>query len=320
MRALLWLSIAACGSSAPAKVDGPGGDGASGADATPIGCPAGAPPGATCEKLSIGCVTGEPIDATLAIVMPASAPKGTIVHFSGGGGEGFETGGVQAYQDAGFAQVFVAWASDWEQTTSQGILAAACRPAAALQWAYDQHYGPAFCGQGFSGGSGQLAYALAHYNGAVLLDYVNLLSGPPFARIDLGCDFSKPATAQVCSTTDTTQLPPAKLNAWENTTTCGSTSPSSADAAKWTADSVMVGGVYNYPNTVVQFHDCTNNATAVTAMAQLYYNLVLTAEGFVSSLASYHCYSAADGCQGEDLGSGTTAAVNALIAECTLRH
>jgi hypothetical protein len=55
-------------------------------------------------------------------------------------------------------------------------------------------------------------------------------------------------------------------------------------------------------------------------MAQLYYNEVFTAERFVSALASDHGYSAADGCSGENLGGGATAAVNALIAGCTVRH
>ncbi|MGE5181968.1 MAG: hypothetical protein ACM31C_07890 [Acidobacteriota bacterium] len=322
-----WLValVAACGSSNASKIDAGGdgrvsGDGAIAGDAMPVGCPAGAPPGATCDQLTVTCVSGEPLVATLAVVPATGTPNGTVVHFSGGGGEGFETIGAAEYQAAGFQQVFVAWASDWEQTASQGIRAAACRPAAVLQWAHDHQLGGAFCAQGFSGGAGQVAYALAHYGAGALLDYANLLSGPPFSRIDLGCDYSKPATAQVCSTSTTMQLPAAKLNAWEHTTGCGSTSPSAADVATWNADSVVVGGTYNYPQTVLQFHDCTNQATAVTAMAQLYFNQVFTSEGFVNALASYHCYTAADGCQGEDLGTGANAAVQALIAGCTVRH
>src|SRR5438105_1539663 len=81
---------------------------------------------------------------------------------------------------------------------------------------------PALGGEGFSGGSGQLGYALASYGMGAYLDYVNELSGPPFARIDLGCDGSQPATAQVCGAADTMRLPVPTLDNWENTTSCGS--------------------------------------------------------------------------------------------------
>jgi hypothetical protein len=116
------------------------------------------------------------------------------------------------------------------------------------------------------------------------------------------------------------RLPASTLDKWENTTTCGSASPPAADVAKWNADSIAIGGAYNFPMTEVQFYDCTNNATAVTAMAQIYYDEIFQAEGQVTALASYHCYSQADGCNGEALGTGAGAAVNALVAECTPRH
>jgi hypothetical protein len=341
MRRALLLIIAACGSShstSDAGGDVALSDGASDALGANLGtvsgvvdatCPSGAPPNATCKKVTVsGCpqIENEPIDATVAIVPATGTARGTIVHFSGGGGEGFETTGAPAYATAGFLQVFVSWASDWEQTQSLGIKAAGCRPSTILAWAFAEptlHAGSrtlGFCGQGFSGGSGQLGYALAHYGMSTYLDYVNELSGPPFARIDLGCDFSQPATAMVCGATDTMQLPAAKLNPWENTTTCGSTTPPQADVDKWKADSISIGGVYNYPNTDVEYYDCTNQSTAVTAMAQIYYQQVFTAEGNVSGLASYHCYTQADGCQGEGLGSGAGAAANAMIAGCIPRH
>jgi hypothetical protein len=275
----------------------------------------------TCKRVTVGGCPGiesEPLDAVVGLLPTTAATvRGTIAHFSGGGGTGFQMGATQAYATAGFTQVFVAWASDWEQTQASGIKTAACRPATIMKWIFDDYHAAsrstAFCGEGFSGGSGQLGYALAHYGLGDYFDYVNELSGPPFTRIDLGCDGDAPATAMVCGATVTMQLPPARLNPWENTTTCGTTGVPAADLAKWNADSIGIGGTYAYPKTRVEFFDCTYQATAVTAMAQLFHDQI-------TSDRAYHCYSQADGCQGEGLGTGNQEAARAMIDGCTPRH
>src|SRR5262249_21161983 len=156
-----------------------------------------------------------------------------------------------------------------------------------------------FCGEGSSGGAGQLGYALAHYGMAGVLDYVNELSGPPFARIDIGCNGDGPPSAIVCGATDTLRLP-SSLNSLENIPpplVCGSTNVPAAELARWNADSIAVGGVYGYPRTQVQFFDCTFHATAVTAQSKIYFDLIAQTEGGDPNLAQYHCYSQADGCQ-----------------------
>lgn len=285
---------------------------------------------ASCKQITVtGCpgIETEAIDATVAITMPSATLAGTIVHFSGGGGEGVQTSGAMQYDNAGFRQVFVAWKTDWEQTQSLGIKAAGCRPATVLQWVFSDpslHAASralAFCGEGFSGGSGQLGYALAHYGMADYLDYVNELSGPPFARIDLGCDGTAPATATVCGATDTMRLP-TMLDSWENIKTpnsCGGTTNDPAEIARWKVDSIAVGGVYAYPDTQVHFFDCTNNATAVTAMAQIYEGEIMTAEGGGAGV-TYTCFSQTDGCTGESLGQGAPQAVSAMLSGCVPRH
>jgi hypothetical protein len=294
-------------------------------------CPAGAPANATCKQITVsGCpgIETESITATIAILAPPATAIGTVVHLSGGGGRGFQGAGTANYRAAGFRNVLVAWTTDWEQTQTSGIKAAACRPSTVLKWIFDEptlHAGSrttAFCGEGFSGGSGQLGYALAQYGMGDYLDYVNELSGPPFGRIDLGCDGSAPATASVCGATVTMRLPPALLDPWENIKTpltCGSTGVPAAELDRWKTDSISIGGVYAYPKTMVQFYDCTNGATAVTAMAQIYETQIEQAEAG-TSLVGYHCYSQADGCQGEALGTGAMDATTAMIAGCTPRH
>jgi len=224
--------------------------------------------------------------------------------------------------------VFIAWLSDWEQTQSSGIKAAGCRPATIIQWVFATpalHGGSrtlAFCGEGFSGGSGQLGYSLAHYGMASVLDYVNELSGPPFSRIDLGCDGDAPPIATVCGATVTMKLPQS-VTTWEDIQPplmCGSTNVPAAELARWNADSIAIGGAYGYPKTQVQFFACTFQATAVTAQGKLYFDLISQAAGGDPNRAQYHCYTQADGCEHEQLGTGNQDAAQALIANCVPRH
>jgi hypothetical protein len=290
----------------------------------------GAPTGSTCRQVTVtGCpgIATESIDAVVAVRPAMGTLRGTVVHFKGGGGEGFQ-GSDQNYEAAGFRNVYISWLTDWELTQSAGIKTAACRPATILQWVFTEptlHNSSrtlGFCGEGFSGGSGQLGYALAHYGMGGVLDYVNELSGPPFSRIDIGCNGDAPPTSTVCGVADTTRLP-SSLNAWENIQSplmCGSHNVPATELARWKSDSIAVGGVYNYPQTQVQFFGCTFQATAVTVMGNAYFNLISQTEGGDPNLAQYHCYFQSDGCQGEGLGTGMSDAKQALIANCVPRH
>lgn len=296
--------------------------------ADPVPCPPGGPGQATCRTIEVsGCpgIETEALQATVAVLEPLGTVRGTVIHLKGGGGEEWETIGDDEYRAGGLRQVYVLWASDWEQTESSGIKTAACRAATAVHWIFTDIHGGSrdlgFCAQGKSGGSGQLGYALAHYGGGAELDYVNEISGPPFARIDLGCDGDAPHDVDVCGVACPTRLPD-KVGPWENIPpplVCGSTGVPADELARWRDDSIAYGGEYTYPDTRVEFWDCTHTSSAVTAMSQIYYDAIW-AENPDPDRVLYHCFGEADGCVGEGLGTGEPIAIQAMLDGCIPNH
>lgn len=116
------------------------------------------------------------------------------------------------YATAGYAVVQTAWATDWEDTDdglgmtapppAPSILNAACRPATFLNFiANSSQYrtsGKGMCAQGASAGSGAVAYSMAWYGLGSQLNNVELLSGPVFSNIEIGCQVGgSPATCAV---------------------------------------------------------------------------------------------------------------------------
>jgi hypothetical protein len=344
MRRAAWLVVVvACSSSPNQEPDGAPAKDASASDSTPppppstlgtvtnvrrnVTCPQGAT--GPCIQVTVsGCpgIESEALDAFILILPGGTPSAGTILHFSGDDGTTFNRVGMPEYQQAGFLQAFVAWQSPgWEKTAASGIRTGGCRPATLIRWMFDEpaiHNGDrtlGYCAEGHSGGSGQLGYALAFYGMGDYLDYVNEVSGPPFGRIDIGCNADAPQTQSVCGVDVPTQLPP-KVGVWENSMYCNQHNVPATELARWKADSVSVGGTYLYPNTTVRFFDCTNRASPVTAMSTYYHDAMMAAGSDVSRV-SYTCYSAADGCMGEDLGTkGGADAVAAMTAGCIANH
>jgi hypothetical protein len=184
-------------------------------------CPSGEGwlPGMMCQQASISCLTQysvQSIGVTYGYATPAPPikPFGTIVILSGEGG----TTPADQYSDDqqyasdylayGFQVVMVKWGYDWEDATNgnpgptSNVGYAACRPYTLLNHIYSTLYASIYnpqsnpnagmCVQGESAGGGATAFVLAWYGGTSFLDNVELMSGPPISRFDLGCEVPQP--------------------------------------------------------------------------------------------------------------------------------
>jgi hypothetical protein len=154
-------------------------------------------------------------------------PLGTIVMFSGDGGEYAATGPnfpkyASYYEGQGYQVVEVAWGglgtqgTAWEianpgsPTTSPSFLYAACRPATFLNWVRNGNSGVGggiwsktkggMCVHANSGGAGAVGYALTWYNGGTggsaawgqgYIDKAVLENGPVFSDVKRGCEINQ---------------------------------------------------------------------------------------------------------------------------------
>ncbi len=265
-----------------------------------VACPADAPTGAACQAITVSCPNVPDIQARIAVTQPTTAATATLVVHIGSGGTGFFNGGpiypdggptganfVDIYLDAGIRVVQIAWATDWEVSGSpgSGLLAAACRPATFFRWVFATIHGGdralAYCGQGQSGGNGAFSYAMSHYGLGDTFDYLLLSAGPPFGRIDYGCDpslYTGPprdiCTGQAISLSNAPlgYVDAASfLDQIEGTSSCLDAGITQATISRWAADSVVSpGAVYDYPETPIDFWYCVNQPNETTGLGSFY--------------------------------------------------
>src|SRR5262249_49786063 len=156
-------------------------------------------------------------------------------------------GFVAGYQAKGFRVVQARWNSDWEETSSASVRAAACRPSTLFHWVKSQLASPnqPFCVHGSSGGSGALGFALTHYGLKSEIARAALAFGPVFSRIDYGCapsTYSGPPR-NLCPE-DTRALftytpnSAGLVDGWENTKGCAA-NPNTTDVPHWSSDSIV---------------------------------------------------------------------------------
>jgi hypothetical protein len=322
---ILLLTILGCGGSKPSVVMEPTARSASALSTggtvttpTPATCPGGYPSGATCSTATVTCAGGlDAMNVLLVVNQPKGTPKGTIVFLTGGGGNKLDDHATQLairYPGQGFTLVQPVWqGGNWEVAPEGTMIGAACRPAVLLDWAHSYYNtGTAFCAEGWSGGSAAISYSMTFYGLSSELNYVSLLSGPPFGRIDYGCGASYGGgTKQVCGV----QFPlpyNGAVGYWlanhaENTASCGTLPPlPPADILRWGNDSVVTQDttktpVFNYPTTPIEFAWCPDpNQNAASALGSFYYDAITSTKSIV-------CGSSGPTCTGENILGDSTA-------------
>ena len=328
--------------------------------------------------------------ATMSCVNPASTPDlafeysylmppapvlGTVVLFTGDGGV---LGTVQQadlyakdYYNLHYEVVEVAWQTDWEQTApngvnpAPGILTAACRPAGFLDYVLNTPLLNArsinstngLCAQGASAGSGALGYALAWYadrNGAFLntdLDDVELVSGPVFGNIEMGCHVGGyvpvvpicyPGQQVGCSngTTGWSANPQyvdhylTQVQAWTGSLTpaCGGSQNTSSNDPKWQAMSIVTGtgGSFSYPTLGMGGWLCASSRSGTctapacpnnsAAEGEQFYNQILSGSQPVNYKLTgiVDCNGAEIVSSGYDPDNGCTIDVNCLSGSAAI--
>lgn len=269
-----------------------------------VSCPSGPnyslPQGTICHSVAVSCPSMPALGATLLVSNPAGvagvrspAPAGTIVYLTGGPGVTVspdEQAIVPTLTAAGYKVLQVVWQSvgsppgGWQDVPAHSVLAGACRPATLLAWLRVQTHDSAtlpatrgFCAQGYSAGSAAIAYSLAYYGGSNVLDYAQLLSGPPLADMAAGCSVPA-ASADACGVTYSLAYEPfaiSYVDRWEGLTTCqAGAGPSPAELAHLAADSVLTGpgAVLGYPYTPIGLATC-DKLSAAAGMSVAYEKL-----------------------------------------------
>ena len=250
------------------------------------------PTGVKCQRLTVSCPGVEDIAVTVAVTTPAGGSGATAILHDGGGGTTIFGHGdfAQNLVNRGMNTVQLAWATSWEASPmAQSALVAACRPATLFRWVFSTVHGGSrtagFCALGQSGGSGAVGYAISHYGMGDTLDFAMMAAGPPFGRIDYGCDpssYTGPPVVACAGTPNQIAGPmyygaghSSEIDAWEFTTACHSGMATDADRAKWAAASIVSpGAVYNYPRTPTSFWYCGMNPNNTPAMGTFFNSLI----------------------------------------------
>jgi len=315
-------------------------------------CPLGYYPGMTCYTGQVeACPNTVSLGFTYGSLNPAQdPPAGTIVFLEGEGGTVAYTDPVyaQKYLQQGFQVVYLGWDTDWEFTgnnTGTSIKNAACRPATFLQYAYQNVYtNGGMCVQGASAGAGAVAYALAWYGLATIIDNVEMLSGPVFGDVKQGCIVPRASSVNVCATNqygcngdqwsdDPTYIDGDQtlVGQWSGQPSCNDGQQTSASAnAAWKKMSIVDGSNnanFSYPQTSMAAWLCSNiNSVQNNSSAQgEFFYQQFTHNGQTAGY-SVTRINFCDGVEGVTQGqtpegeSGFIAISDHMVSSCVKRH
>jgi hypothetical protein len=284
----------------------------------PAVCSSGFVSGAACFSARVSCPEVSDIAVTFGI--QGNPTAGTIVFINGTGDTvpGGSSSFVKAYAKAGFSLAQFIFATDWED--GGNVLASACRPATMLNFLHSTPSLP-FCAQAASGGAGAAAYALSWYG--VPLDNVEMLSGPVFSNIALGCrtPHASPVTVNPTNGSPFNDIPfynqeSSEVSAWTNTSCLPRTRSTAANLASEAAQGIVQpGAVFSFPTTNLSGWVCDNGENPSAAQAYLWFSQVATP----SSLTSIsHCLGAEGVAQGmtPQGAVGSEAISQDMIAKC----
>jgi hypothetical protein len=266
----------------------------------PTACTAGFAGGSTCHAATVSCPGVADISVTFGTM--GNPTVGTIVFINGtgdtvpGGGPTF----FEAYSKAGFSVAQFIFATDWED--GGNVLASACRPATMLNFLRSRPSLP-FCVQGASGGAGATAYALSWYG--VSIDNAELLSGPVFSNIALGCrtPHASPTTVNPTNGSPFDDNPfyneeSSQVSAWTGTSCLPKSNSTGSNLTSEAAQSIVQpDAVFSFPSTNLSGWVCNNGENPSAAQAYLWFSQVTTPWSLTSI----------SNCQGaEGVGQGVT--------------
>jgi hypothetical protein len=283
-----------------------------------------------CYQATVSCPKTANIEVMWGIT--GSGTNGTVVFLNGNGGTiPYGSSFQPRYTQAGLASIEVAWNTQWETAGAPyaaNIMNAACRSATLLNYFHSQQTQGAFCSQGFSAGSGALAYALSWYGLGSELDNVELLAGPVFSNITDGC--------KVPNNTPTVRIVPTDGQPWSDKIAYFTEAPSltlwtgqqclpngrSTDTEEdaWAAQStVQPGATMSFPNTNLSGWECNNGLNPSAGQGYLFLSQLGTP---YSLTAITNC----DGAEGVTTGRtpqgvlGQTAVEDDMVNQCVPRH
>jgi len=246
----------------------------------PTLCPTGFVTGAACSTATVSCPDEPDIQITFGTY--GKPTNGTVILLNGNGGTVPAGSGVaSAYKKAGLSLIQFVFATFWEYGNGN-LKQAACRPATVFNHFYNPDV--PYAAQVTSAGSGAMGYALAWYGMAHEFKNVELLVGPVFSNIKLGCEVPE-ASAITIIPTDGASFTDSPLYDNEYTfltkifgADClPTTDTPPAHNTLWASQSIIsAGAIVSYPTTRLAAWGCNNGLNPSSAQSYLFLSEVKT--------------------------------------------